>query len=348
MMAEQPICIAVDAMGGDHAPREIVAGAIQGAREHGVTVLLVGQPQAIEHELSKLDTTGASYRVVAASEVIEMGEAATAVRKKHDASINITSRCVKNGEAQGMVAAGSTGAAMSSATLLIGRIEGIKRPAIGVKLPSLAKQCLLIDAGANAECTPEMLLQFALMGNIYMHEVLGVAKPRVGILNIGEELGKGNSLVNDAFDLLEQNASRFHFIGNVEGRDLFSGGVDVAVCDGFTGNVALKSVEGVMRMFKKTLETEIKRRPMASIGYKTMVEPAAKAAGKKVDPEEVGGALLLGVRGVCVISHGGSKARAIKNAVRVAKESILADVVGKISHEIQVGTLIQEQLHGSR
>ncbi len=335
MMANTPIRIALDAMGGDHAPREIVSGAVQGAREYGVSVLLVGKPDIIEAELKKYDTSGLDCTVVPADEVVEMGEAASIVRKKKGASINVTARCVKNGEAQAMVAAGSTGAAMAAATLTIGRIHGVDRPAIGVLLPSVARSCLLIDAGANADCTPDMLTQFAVMGNVYMHNVHGLSKPRVGLLNIGEEEGKGNTFAHAAFELLGQD-ERFHFIGNVEGRDLFNGGVDVAVTDGFTGNVALKAAEGVMRMFKTALKTEIKRSLLAQLGYK-LAESAMKNAGKKVDPEEFGGALLLGINGICVISHGGSRAKGIKNAIRVAKEAVVADVLGKITNEIREG-----------
>jgi glycerol-3-phosphate acyltransferase PlsX len=334
-MAKNPIRIAVDAMGGDHAPREIVSGALLGAREYGVSILLVGKQQAIEAELEKHDTSGIDYRIVPADEVIGMDEAATAVRRKKSASINVTSTCVKKGEAQGMVAAGSTGAAMASATLYIGRIDGVDRPAIGVVLPSVSKSCLLIDAGANADCTPEMLIQFAVMGNIYMHEVYGLPKPRVGLLNIGKEEGKGNVFVNTAYEVLRKD-NRYSFMGNVEGRDLFNGSVDVAVTDGFTGNVALKSAEGVMKMFGTVLKTEIKKSWRAKIGY-MLLEPAFKYAMKQVDPEEKGGALLLGVNGICVISHGGSRARGIKNAIRVAKEAIAADVLGKISTQIREG-----------
>jgi glycerol-3-phosphate acyltransferase PlsX len=334
-MAKNPIRIAVDAMGGDHAPREIVSGALLGAREYGVSILLVGKQQAIESELKKHDTSGIDYTIVNAEEVIGMDEAATAVRRKKGASINVTSTCVKKGEAQGMVAAGSTGAAMASATLYIGRIEGVDRPAIGVVLPSVSKSCLLIDAGANADCTPEMLIQFAVMGNTYMHGVYEVAKPRVGLLNIGEEEGKGNVFANTAFETLQKD-KRYNFVGNVEGRDLFNGSVDVAVTDGFTGNVALKSAEGVMKMFGTVLKTEIKRSLTAQIGYK-LLEPAFKNTMKQVDPEEKGGALLLGVNGICVISHGGSRARGIKNAIRVAREAIAADVLGKISSQIREG-----------
>lgn len=329
-MLDQPIRIAVDAMGGDHAPREVVSGALQAAKAYGVTVLLVGKPDAIQAELARHDCTGASYEVVPATESIEMGESpATALRKKKDASIIVTAKCVKKGDAQGMVAAGSTGAAMGSALLYMGRLEGVERPAIGVLLPSLSSRCLLIDAGANADCTPQMLTQFALMGHVYMSTVHQVQKPRVGLLNIGEEQSKGNQFAHTAFELLEADP-RYHFIGNVEGRDLFMGRVDVTVTDGFTGNVALKSIEGVMKMFGASLKTEFKRTFRSKLGY-VLAEPAFKASYKIVDPEEVGGALLLGVQGVCVISHGGSRARGIKNAVRVAKEAVLAEVPSKIA-----------------
>ena len=329
-------------MGGDYAPQEIVHGALLGAREYGVEVLLVGRPDAIENELKKHDTQGVVYRVVPASEVIEMGESpATGLRKKKDSSIIITAKCVKNGDAQGMVAAGSTGAAMGAATLYVGRIEGVDRPAIGVLLPSSTTPCLLIDAGANADCTPDMLVQFAVMGNVYMANVHSVAKPRIGLLNIGEEDGKGNTFAHAAFELLEKDP-RFSFVGNVEGRDLFNGGSDVAVTDGFTGNVALKSAEGVMKMFSGVLKREIKKSVLAMAGG-ALMKSAFDATKKMVDPEEVGGSLLFGIKGVCVISHGGSHALGIKNAIRVAKEAIVADVLGKISNQIREGIEINER-----
>jgi glycerol-3-phosphate acyltransferase PlsX len=341
-MANLPIRIAIDAMGGDFAPREIVAGSLLGAREYGVEILLVGQPEAIEAELRQHDTQGVSYRIVPASEVIEMGESpATGLRKKKDASIIVTAKCVKNGEAQGMVAAGSTGAAMGAATLYVGRIEGIDRPAIGVFLPSSGARCLLIDAGANADCTPEMLVQFAVMGNIYMANVHNVVKPRIALLNIGEEDGKGNTFAHTAFDLLSRDP-RIHFAGNVEGKEIFNGGADVAVTDGFTGNVALKSAEGVMKMFSTILKKEMKR-SLFTLAGGALMKPAFDAAKKPADPEEVGGSLLFGIKGVCVISHGGSHALGIKNAIRVAKEAIVADVLGKISSQIREGIEIHER-----
>lgn len=341
-MVNQPIRIAVDAMGGDYAPSEIVAGAVQGARLHQVGLLLVGQPEAIEAELRRYDTAGLDIRVVPANDIIAMDESpAVALRRKKDASIVVTAKCVKTGEAQGMVAAGSTGAAMGAALLYIGRIPGISRPAIGVVLPSSSTPCLLLDAGANADCTPDMLVQFAVMGNIYMQTVQGIAKPRVALLNIGEESGKGNEFAHTAFQLLEADG-RFQFTGNVEGKELFSGVADIAVTDGFTGNVALKSAEGVMKMFGAVIKREMTSSLRTKMGY-VLAEPAFKASIKRVDPEEFGGALLLGINGVCVISHGGSHARGICNAIRVAKESIVADVLGQISNQIREGIESHEQ-----
>lgn len=335
-MVNHPIRIAVDAMGGDYAPQEIVAGAVQGARTQGVAILLVGKPEAVESELKKHNTQGLDIQVVPASEVIGMDESpATGLRKKKDASIIVTAKCVRRGEAQGMVAAGSTGAAMAAALLYVGRIDGVDRPAIGVLLPSSSTSCLLIDAGANADCTPEMLTQFAVMGNVYMHNVRNVETPRVGLLNIGSEEGKGNTFAHTAFELLEKDG-RYHFIGNIEGKELFMGGADVAVTDGFTGNVALKSAEGVMKMFGTVLKRHMKQGIRNQMGY-VLAEPAFKATIKQVDPEEFGGALLLGIKGVCVISHGGSHALGIENAIRVAKEAVEADVLGKISDQIREG-----------
>lgn len=330
------IRIAVDAMGGDHAPREIVKGAIWGAREYNIAVRLVGIPEEIREYLEKQeDTTGLDIEIIEATEVIEMGESPmTALRKKKNASIAVTARTVRSGDADGMVAAGSTGAAMASALLNIGRIDGVDRPAIAVPMPALGSHglSLMIDAGANADCIPEMLLQFARMGAIFVESVYGIDKPAVGLLNIGSEVGKGNSFVSAAYKLLEQDAG-INFHGNVEGKDIFFGTTPVVVTDGFTGNVALKSAEGALRMFKTVLKKEIRRSTRAKAGY-LLARPALENAAKFVDPEEHGGALLLGIRGLCVISHGGSKARGIKNAIRVAKEAVEKDVLGKIGHSM--------------
>lgn len=335
-MADKPIRIAIDAMGGDFAPHEIVKGAVNGARVHNVALQLVGQTAVIQKELESLDTEGLNIEIVEAPEVIEMGESpATALRKKRNSSIVLTAKCVAKGESQGMVAAGSTGAAMASALFNIGRLDGIDRPAIGVVLPSTGQPCILIDAGANSDCIPEMLLQFGRMGSVFMHNVYNIENPRVGILTIGEELGKGNAFVNSSYKLLE-NDHTLNFIGNVEGKDMFLGNVEVAVCDGFTGNVALKSAEGVGKMLKTLLKQEMtKTLPSQAIAF--LAKPIMTKVLNKVDAEEFGGALLLGIKGICVISHGGSHARGIQNAVRVAKEAIETNVLEKIGSRIVEG-----------
>ncbi len=329
--------IAIDAMGGDYAPEEIVKGAVIGARQYGVKILLVGLPDVVRRELDRYDTEGLDIGIVPATEVIEMGEApANAIRKKRDSSVSVTARLVRDGEAQAMIAAGSTGAAMAAATLIIGRLHGVDRPAIGVVLPSMESPCMLLDAGANADCIPEMLLQFARMGSTFMQCVLQIENPRVGILNIGEELGKGNTLVNAAFELMEHDSS-LNFVGNIEGNNLFLGGVDVAVCDGFVGNVALKSAEGVSKMLLKNIKQELNSGIIAKTGA-LLARDALMQAKKKVDPGEHGGALLLGIKGVCVIGHGSSDANAIKNAIRVAKDAVQTDILGKIGGRILEGT----------
>ena len=322
-------------MGGDHAPLEVVKGAIDGARFHGVSLLLVGFPEAIKQELQKYDTNGLDIEIKEAKSVIDMGESPiTAIRKKRDASIVLTAKAVGDGKADAMVAAGSTGAAMASALFNIGRVAGVDRPAIGVVLPSLTKPCILVDAGANADCLPEMLVQFAHMGSTFMNSVLGIKSPKVGLLNIGEEEGKGNAFVNLAYGMLKKD-SQIDFYGNVEGRDLFNGTVDVAVCDGFTGNVALKSAEGIVTMLLTAMKDEFR----SKLRYQTgalLLKPALRRMKTLVDPDEFGGALLLGINGICVISHGGSKASAIKNAIRVAKNAVNNRVLDKMGQALSM------------
>lgn len=335
---KQPLTIAIDAMGGDHAPTEIVKGALQGVVTYGVKVQLCGPQAVIQAELDKHSYNPAMVDIIHCDEVIEMHESpATAIRRKKKASVVVTAKQVKQGLADAMVAAGSTGAAMAASLLYIGRIQGIDRPAIAVFLPSLTKPTLLLDAGANADCIPEMLLQFAHMGSVFMESVYGIAKPTVGILNIGEELGKGNSLANAAFHLIEHSAG-LHFIGNIEGNDLFKGNCDVAVCDGFVGNVALKSAEGVSRMLLQSIKGELTQSIKAKAGG-LLAKSALKKAKAKVDPHEYGGALLLGINGICVIGHGSSDAYAIQNAIRVAKQAVETHVLSKIG-----GAVLAEQL----
>jgi len=335
--AGNPVTIAIDAMGGDYAPAEIVKGAIEGAILHRVQVLLVGQTHAIERELAKLPAhklQAAQYRIIDAPDVIEMGESPlSAMRHKKQSSIAVTARCVKEGQAQGMVAAGSTGAAMAAATLIVGRLKGLDRPAIGVVLPSTSeKQCLLIDGGANAWCEPALLHQFAHIGAAYMQNVYGAPNPSVGLLNIGEELGKGNPLVNEAYTLLA-NDTRLNFYGNVEGKDLFKGTTHVAVTDGFSGNVALKSAEGMAKLITSHLKASINTSWRAKLGA-LLLKPSLDSLKAKIDPHEHGGALLLGINGICIISHGSSNAWAVVNAIRQAKQAVVSHVVDKMSAAI--------------
>jgi len=326
------IKIAVDAMGGDYAPEEIVKGSVLAAKEYKVSVLLVGQVEKVQAELDKYDTTGLDIEIVKADEVIEMCEApGSAIRRKKDASIVVAVDQVAKGKAQGLVAAGSTGAAMAASLFGLGRLSGIDRPAIALVLPTMDKPVVLIDAGANSECVPENLYQFAIMGSAFSTKVLSVDSPRVGILNIGGESGKGNTLAQDTYKLFtSRENSTLNFIGNVEGRELFTGICDVVVCDGFVGNVTLKVTEGVASMMIRQFKDQLSSSLLARIGA-WVAKPALLKLRKKTDYNEYGGALLLGIKGTCVISHGSSKALAIKNAIKVAKESVEKDVNGKIS-----------------
>ena len=321
--------IAIDAMGGDHAPHEIVAGAVWAAKEYGVAIELVGKQDRIEQELDKIshegfmtdygkggaakyrvkiDTSKLDIKITHASEVIEMGEApGQAIRKKKKSSIVLAVDAVAKGSSDAVVAAGSTGAAMASSLFGLGRIPGIDRPAIAVTLPTIKKPIVVIDGGANSNCSPEMLHQFAIMGATFSKNVLGIEHPRVGVLNIGEEAGKGN-----------------------EGKEIFLSVCDVVVCDGFVGNVALKVTEGTSQMLFRMLKQEFKADILGKI-IGLLAKPFMKRIYTKINYEEFGGALLLGVKGITVISHGRSKAYAIKNAVRVAKHAVETGVNEKIA-----------------
>ena len=323
--------VAVDAMGGDYAPEKIVKGAVLAAQEYGISVQLVGQLDLISAELNKYDTKGLDIELVRADEVIGMEEApGSALRKKKNASIIVAVEQIVNGRAQAVVAAGSTGAAMASCLFGLGRLPNIDRPAIAVLLPTMEKPVLMLDAGANSACEPEMLYQFAIMGSSFSSAVLGVKNPRVGILNIGEESGKGNELVKQTYKILEKKRDHLNFIGNIEGREMYMGICDVVVCDGFVGNVALKVTEGVAKMVFQLFKNEINKSILAKIGA-LIAKPALMGMKKRTDSSEYGGALLLGIKGICVIAHGSSDAYAIKNAVKVARDSVEKDVNGKIS-----------------
>ena len=343
--------IAIDAMGGDHAPYEIIAGAVWGAKEYGVGLELVGNQDTIEQILEqiqhegflsecgkagrkrrvRIDVKSLDIKITHASEVIEMGEApGQAIRKKKKSSIVLAVNAVATGSSDALVAAGSTGAAMASSLFGLGRIHGIDRPAIATTLPTMKKPIVLIDAGANSNSTPEMLRQFAIMGQTFSKSVLGIENPRVGILNIGEEAGKGNELAKHTYALLEQEQDKFNFVGNIEGKEIFLNLCDVVVCDGFVGNVALKVTEGTASMLLRMIKQQFKSDWVGMI-IGLLAKPFMRRIYTRINYEEFGGALLLGVKGITVISHGRSKAYAIKNAVRVAKEAVVNDVNRQIA-----------------
>ena len=316
--------VAVDALGGDKAPDEIIAGARE-AVAAGIDVILVGPRGLAGCE---------GFELIEASEVIEMHEdAASSVRNKKDSTLVRAAEAVRDGKASAMISAGNTGATMASALLRMGRIAGVKRPAIATPIPAPGTTpTVLLDAGANAEVEPEWLVQFGLMGSVYADARFGVKNPRVGLLSIGEEPGKGDTLRKQAYELFS-NAKNLNFIGNVEGRDIMTDKVDVVVTDGFTGNVALKTLEGTMRGVVKALFAAI-----SAPEYKEHADgimPALLSLYSTFDPDTYGGAILLGVDGVCIISHGSSGSRAMLNGIKVAKEMVEVDMVGKIRQAVQ-------------
>jgi glycerol-3-phosphate acyltransferase PlsX len=324
--------IAVDAMGGDHAPGAIVAGAL-GAAAQGTPIVLVGPP-----DLKALVDIG-ELPLIEATEVIEMDEdGGRAVRRKKDSTLVRAAEAVRDGQASAMISAGNTGATMASALLRMGRIKGVNRPAIATVIPVPGGQpTVLLDAGANAEVQPDWLVQFAQMGSIFSRHRFGVASPKVGLLSIGEEPGKGDTLRKAAFELLTVAAADnddLHFIGNVEGRDVMSDAADVIVTDGFTGNVVLKTLEGGLKAVVGGLLEAFASSPE----YKQHADalmPAMLPLYTTLDPETYGGAMLLGVDGVCIIAHGSSSKRAIHNAIDIAREMVESDVVGEISRAIR-------------
>lgn len=330
--------VAIDAMGGDHAPAQIIAGARQ-AQEAGIPVILVGRRSG-EPGLDQLAPEAlAGLDLVECSEVIEMDEdPARGVRTKKDSSLVRAAELVRDGRASAFLSAGNTGATMASALLRMGRIKGVQRPAIATPIPVPgAGPTVLLDAGANAECTAAMLVQFAQMGSVYSRQRYGVARPRVGLLSIGEEDGKGNPLAKEANELLRAGAAGpdVHFIGNVEGRDVMTDDVDVIVTDGFTGNVVLKTLEGGMKflvgkIFEAFLATE-ENKAAAKV-----LLPSLAPIAEALDPNTYGGAMLLGVDGVCIISHGSSNATAVLNASRAARDMVEADLVGALRAAITV------------
>ncbi|MFQ5781366.1 MAG: phosphate acyltransferase PlsX [Nitrospiria bacterium] len=310
--------IALDAMGGDHAPEAIVEGAVLAARDLDVEIILVGDEKEIQVALSHHGIGDLPLSIVHASQRVEMDDPPSSViRKKRDSSIWVATNLVKESEAVAVISAGNTGATMATSLYILGPLSGVERPAIATLLPTLKGMAVLIDVGANVDCKPQHLFQFAIMGHIYAEKILGIPKPSVGLLSIGEEDTKGNELTKEVFKMLK--ASPLSFIGNVEGRDVYSGGADVIVCDGFIGNVALKISEGLSDAIIKFLRREIMDSFFGRIGY-FLLRPSFAQFRKKIDYAEYGGAPLLGVDGISIICHGNSSGWAIKNAVRVAKE----------------------------
>jgi len=313
--------IAVDAMGGDYAPAEVVQGAVDAAAKLPASkIFLVGDRDAIEAELEKCRSVPDTIGIRHASEVVGMDETpAHAVRRKKDSSIGRAVDMVKKGEADAIVSAGNTGAVVVAATLKLRTLEGIERPAIAAVMPTRNRPFVLIDAGANIDCSAELLGQFAVMGSVYSRVIMGQREPVVGLMSIGGEATKGNETTKEAFKLLSESALKFR--GNVEGHDLFEGETDVVVCDGFVGNIVLKTTESVSRAIKHWMKQELCRNPIRLLGAGLMAG-AFRVVRRRLDPEMYGGAPLLGVKGVCIITHGASSSCAIFHAIRVACESV--------------------------
>jgi phosphate acyltransferase len=305
-------------MGGDHGPAVVVEGAATAVREFGASVILVGDRDTIEREVARLSVGDLGLEIRHASQVVGMAETpSVALRRKRDSSLRIAAELVRDGHASAFVSAGNTGAAMAISMFVIGVLRGIDRPAIAAVLPSLKRYTVLLDVGANVAPKPWHLFQYALMGHVYARGILGVERPRVGLLSVGEEEGKGNELTREAYDQLKE--SSLNFVGNVEGRDIYNGSCDVVVTDGFTGNVALKISESLAEMLGAMIKEELTRDLRSKLGA-ALAMPAFARFRRRVDYTEMGGAPLLGIDGAAVICHGASPVKAIKNAVRVAGE----------------------------
>jgi glycerol-3-phosphate acyltransferase PlsX len=327
--------IAVDAMGGDYAPQEIIKGCIHGAREYGYEVILVGDENIIKTHLMEYSLKARkNISVYHAEQVIGMGEApARACKEKKNSSIMVACRLVADGLADGVVSAGNSGAMLIASVLHFGLVRGVTRPAIAALFPTLGGFSMILDVGANVDCKPMHLLQFAIMGHTYAKYILNKPLPKIGLLSIGEEENKGNEVTRQAYELLKR--SRLNFVGNIEGYDIFEGKADVIVCDGFMGNVILKLSEGVIDVVFKLLNNKLREKPIRTKLATLVVKSMFKDVKKLVDYSEYGGAPLLGVNGVCIISHGKSKANAIKNAIRTAVEVVEQRISQLINLELE-------------
>ncbi len=327
--------IVLDAMGGDFAPQVPVMGAVQAVKELGVKVFLTGKKELVESELKKYSYPEDLIEVVDASQSISMDEQPSKALRKRDSSIHVGLNLVKEGRADAFVSAGNTGAVMAISLFTVGRIRGVERPAITAVLPNLTGYTFLLDVGANVDCKPFHLLQFAVMGSAYARYVLGEERPRVGLLNVGEEEGKGNELAKEAYKLLKDAKDKgLNFIGNAEGRDIYSGKFDVIVCDGFVGNVCLKLSESIAKTLAKILKEEIDKYFISRIGAITL-KPAIKGFKRRIDYAEIGGAPLLGLNAPVIISHGSSNAKAIKNAIKTATRFVKSELNRHIEEEIE-------------
>jgi glycerol-3-phosphate acyltransferase PlsX len=323
--------VAVDAMGGDFGPRVIVEGAVRASQEHKINILLVGGEQVVKNEYDRMNHADARVEIVDAAESIGMGEGIFSFRRKKRSSIRVGTQLVSAGDAEAFVSTGNTAAVVYISRRVLGALEGVERPALSLLVPTLQGITLLIDVGANVNCQPKHLEQFAIMGRIFMERVMGTQDPRIALMSIGEEEIKGNDLTKEVYDRLA--SLPINFIGNMEGKDIYSGKADVIVSDGFTGNIALKVSEGVMEAFTNMARTEIMKNFFAKIGFMLMKRNIKKLY-KKVDYAEYGGAHLLGLKGACVIGHGRSSARAVKNAIVLSKDFVVNRVQEKIQSEI--------------
>jgi glycerol-3-phosphate acyltransferase PlsX len=336
--------IAVDAMGGDHAPRAAVEGAVCAARGGDVGVLLVGDRRSVERELAVIGQVPSAVEVVHAEQVVTMEDPATApIRQKRRSSLRVCADLVAAGRAQAMVTAGSTGAAMIAAKMVIGTIPGVDRPALAAVVPNDGGRTVLLDVGANVHTKPSQLREFAVMGHFYAQEVLGRPAPRIGLLSIGEEEGKGTDLTREVFKVLKTTG--LNFVGNVEGRDVFNGTTDVVVCDGFVGNVLLKGAEALALLLGRMLREELANDARTRLGY-LMAKPAFDALRRRTDYREYGAAPLLGVNAGCFIGHGRSNARAVESSIRRAVEFTTADLAAKIRDKVAVLHSQEERLLG--
>jgi phosphate acyltransferase len=331
--------IALDAMGGDHAPRAEVEGAILAARELGVRILLVGNEGALRLELNRHGRRGASIEIVNATDVITMSDSPSqAFRRKKESSVHVAARLVRDGKAEALVSMGNTGAVMTVARFVLGTLAAVDRPALAAAFPNMKeKVTVILDVGANVDSKPEQIEQFAVMGEIYYRTIWATKRPRVALLSIGEEEMKGNDLVREAAARLK--LLHLNFVGNVEGRDVFRGDVDVIVCDGFIGNIALKISEGLVEHIGGMLKKAIKSSLKSQVGY-VLSKDAFDSFRKRTDSSEYGGAPLLGVRGITIIGHGRSNPNAIKNAIRVASELCRARFNEKIEQELSAAAAI--------